>query len=566
MLFLKMPDWLSKIADSEIMGTVIAGFRTLMFSLCSYVYGLIINLYELFEVLCTARILDSGVLEEMSKRIGIILGLITLFYVVFSFVKMLIDPDKISDKEAGAGAIIKKVILVIILLGVSNFGFKLLYKIQVLIMENHVVSRLILPYQPEDEDMDKFGNYLSEQLFLSFYHVENFDTSELASSDGENNLMLCSQGVDSFRLQIRNHGRFELGYTCLNESVPINVVSETTGAVEQDETFVINFNVVLAPVAGIAVAYLLLMYCFSVGVRMVQLAFLEVIAPIAIVGYLAPKKENMLTKWAGIYFSTYIDAFIRIAIINFVVFIIFVIFSSGSDLFEAKTFWLSVGDPQDFKTRSIFTVVVIISLLTFAKKAPDLLKEIMPSTGKAKLGFGAKVKDFVGLGAGLGLAAGVGIGTLGRVPGALSNTGRAIGMIKDAKGWGKLGAVGRALGTAAGETVGLATGGISGAFRGGVAGNKAKGGMFSAMRAGQQAQAKANLTRAQRQLAGGRWYSDIPGFFNQATGNVSNYEILEAEYSSYKDIKADIDDDDGVKDALSTFDAQYQRYVTYFEF
>lgn len=514
MLFLKWSDFFNL---DQVNGTIRTGFRTLMYSLCTYIYELIINLYELFEYLCNGRILDGKVLEEMSGRVGIILCLITLFYVIFSFVKMLIDPDKISDKEAGAASIIWKVILVIILLGVSNFGFKLLYKIQVNIINEHVISNILLPYQVSEENSSNFGNYLSEQLLLSFYSADNFDIDSF-SVDDQNKIEVCSKMVENLQLQIRKHNSFDLGFVCLNETVPGPMNASGT----QEDIFIINFNVVLAPAAGIAVAYLLLMYCFSVGVRMVQLAFLEVISPIAIVGYLAPKKDNMLTKWWGIYFSTYVDAFIRIAIINFIVFIIFAIFSGGSDIFEANTFWNSVGNPTDFKTRSFFRVIIIIALLTFAKNAPELLKEIMPSTGKSKLSFGAKMKDFVGLKAGLG-------GFLG------ATTGAAVGLVGGFAGGKKLSRITGALGGVAG-----------GLFRGGAAGGTAKN-LGKAISTARTNQAKASLARAQRISSGasfGERASDAArGFFGMQSG----YDRLNQELSMSNAIKSTLGDEDIIK-------------------
>ena len=63
---------------------------------------------------------------------------------------------------------------------------------------------------------------------------------------------------------------------------------------------------------------------------MVQIAFLQIVSPMAIVSYLSPKKDNMFTKWLNIYGSTYIDVFVRVAIINFACLIIVGLHSSGT--------------------------------------------------------------------------------------------------------------------------------------------------------------------------------------------------------------------------------------------
>ena len=110
MLFLKWwqpSTWLSGVSDGVI-GAVIKGLRSIFYTIISMLYKVIIDLYWLFNTLCTGRLLDNTIMEELSKRVGLILGVIMLFYVVFAFIKMLVDPDIINDKTKGAGNIIKK--------------------------------------------------------------------------------------------------------------------------------------------------------------------------------------------------------------------------------------------------------------------------------------------------------------------------------------------------------------------------------------------------------------------------------------------------------------------------
>ena len=203
----------------------------------------------------------------------------------------------------------------------------------------------------------------------------------------------------------------------MNESVVIDIDTNSEAGVKTQEVFIVNYNWILCVVAGIFVVYLLFLYCIKVGVRMIQLMVLEIISPMAIVSYLSPKKDNMFSKWLKIYFSTYIDVFIRIAIINFVVFLIATVLAG--DIGDG--FWSSIGNPTDTSTVIFLRVVIILALLTFAKKAPDLIKELFPSSGASKLGFGASMKDIVGLNAGLGMVAGAGtaaaVGLIGGIAG-----------------------------------------------------------------------------------------------------------------------------------------------------
>lgn len=516
-------EWLS---DSGALGVMEQAVRGLSFSLSSIIYKLIINLYNLFEDLCTARLLDGTLINEISKRIGLILGLVMFFNIVFSFVKMFISPDTISDKEKGAASIVKKALIVIVLLGCSNFAFDTLYKIQRIIVEEHIISNLILPYQISDDTIDNFGAVLSEEVMYSFYQLENISTEDVSNEDSDK-IAACKSLVNAFRNQIIYRNRFDLGYNCLTETAVVNVTDS-----EQQEIFIVDYNWLLAPAAGIFIVYMLLMYCFKIGVRMIQLMVLEVISPMAIVSYLSPKKDTMYSKWGKIYFATYIDVFIRIAIINFIVFLIATILTVNAN--EGFVFWESVGNPTDPYTKSFFLVVMILALLTFAKKAPDLIKELLP-TSASKLGFGASMKDIVGLQQGVGMVAGAG-------------TAAAIGLIGGVAG-----------GKGFSRVTGAIGGMFGGAFRGGAAGLKSKG-IGKAISTARANQSKANMARAQRILAGGGFLDGLSGSVNDLFGNISGYEKLDAEVSSLNDMKADIEKEDNVRDAETTLDLEYQEY------
>lgn len=578
MLFLDffIKEWLSQV-PSTIGGAILKGAKTLFFSLDTFIYKLIIDLYDMFINLCTVRLLSNDTLQLLSERIGIVLGVVMLFFVILSFVQMLLNPDAITDKEKGAVSIIKKTIIVIVMLGVSNYAFSALYNVQKIVVESNIISKILLPYRIETEingeqtsntetvmDNQKFGSLLSEELFMSFYRLEEFQEDAKMSIEDENLYTACQATVNAFRTQIINYNRFDLGYNCLNEDITVSFKVDNSNSSNEQETSIVNFNWPLSVICGIFVVYMIFMYCLKVGVRMVQLMFLEIISPMAFVSYLSPKKDTMFNKWEKMYFATYIDVFIRIAIINFVFFLIATLFSTNG--VTGLKFSESMSNVNGY-TKSFYTVVIILALLTFAKKAPDLLKSLLPESA-SKLGFGMSSKDIFGLGALVGGTVGLGIGTIGRVPGALTNTGRAIGMIgndfKNAKGlggktWAVLRGTGHAIGTGISSTAGIAFGGLSGVTRGGYAGLGSKGGMISAAHAGQQAQAKANLARAQRITSGTTITERASDATRGLLGMQSGYARTDSTLSAYNSLNSLINDEDIVKDYQKMYDTAVQK-------
>ena len=128
---------------------------------------------------------------------------------------------------------------------------------------------------------------------------------------------------------------------------------------------------------------MILMYCISIGSRYIQLIFLQIIAPIPIMAYLTPKKDNMFSKWIKQCTTTYLDLFIRIAIINFSITLITMILGENS----------IVSEISSSANNSLIQIFLVLGLLTFAKKAPDLIQELLPkSVTKASGDFGLSWK------------------------------------------------------------------------------------------------------------------------------------------------------------------------------
>ena len=493
--------------------SILEGIRSIFLFISITIYKLITNLYEIFERLCKSRILDTETLNSISQRVGILLGLVMLFFVSFSVIQMILEPDKLTDKEKGIGNIAKKIILVIVMLGTSSFVFNSLYSLQRTIIDSHIISKFLLPYEAE---LENFGGVLSSELFTVFFKAKDSEYEE---------------EVEILKSNIRNNNDFEIANELVNKG-------HHGGNIIQWGEFKIDFNWVLSPLLGLGALYFLFSYCITVGVRTIQLAFLEIISPAAIISYLSPKKDTMFEKWWKLYSATYIDAFIRIMIINLAVFLIAIVLDSNMNLI----FWNSVGIKNDSSDVWI-EIFIILSLLTFAKKAPDLLKDLFPA-GASKLGFGItspkKIFDNM-LGGNLvqgkiGFAAGAVIGGLG-------NAGRAL-FAKDKDGnpleWHKkLAAVGGGL--------------IGGAWTGGKAGAGAKG-IWKALGASNKAAGEQSRRIAEWRANGGK-----SGWTRWKTGMQQRLG-LQVEAERLDKIKADIEAENSVYNQFSGyFDAAKSR-------
>ena len=73
--------WLSDGLE-KVGGAILNGIRYLMFALSTFIYGLLMDLYDMFLALCNVRLLSNDILQELSRRVGYILGAVMLFYVI----------------------------------------------------------------------------------------------------------------------------------------------------------------------------------------------------------------------------------------------------------------------------------------------------------------------------------------------------------------------------------------------------------------------------------------------------------------------------------------------------
>lgn len=451
------------LVDAEESSLLLSLIRTLLLNVCNIIYKFIITFYELFLAVGDATILNNEQIQPIFSRVGLILGIIMLFRLIFSFVQYMIDPDKISDKEAGMGNLIKKVLVVIIALGLSNWVFTKAFEIQHIILEENTVGKVILGMPGSSEiDMTEYGILFSYEIFSIFYHQSDGLTSEGLEDAEEINCgpSFYDKNNGTLIRYIATYKDFEATHMCVNEAGNPEGGNFGWG----NKVYYTQFDGLTAIVVGIFVLWVLLMYTITLGVRVIKLAFLRIIAPVPILSYLSPKKDTAFQRWIKQCVTTYLDLFIRLAIIYFALYLISMIFNSTSGVLNAAT-WL----PADSNLWKSFQLILVLGILLFAKKVPDLISDLFPGMGgKSGLDFGLGLKsrtDFLGKNA------------LKRGIGALAG-GAAIGFLGASQGFRRLTAAGvqatgrkRALNTLTGLGTGMFRGITTGAKGGKIGAN-----------------------------------------------------------------------------------------------
>lgn len=175
-----------------------------------------------------------------------------------------------------------------------------------------------------------------------------------------------------------------------------------------DGDFLFEYHFILATLIGLIVTFLLTVICVNIAIRCVKLAFLQIISPIPIISYIDIKDSKLFNGWLKETITTYLQLFIRLAIVFFSIL-----------LFK----WLlSVVADNDI----MVNVFIIIGILLFVLQMPQLLCTLF-NLNKEN-GFLSLIKDVGKFAIG---ASAIGISTIG---GTAANIAATPDNIRNVKG------------------------------------------------------------------------------------------------------------------------------------
>ncbi len=359
------------------MGWIRKLFVGLLGTIDSVVYSLVSSIYNLLIDIAQATPFDDQFFSEFASRVYALLGLFMLFKVSFSLIKYIVNPDEFKDQSKGGKKMIVNILVVLLLIVATPTAFRVLREVQTaLIKDDDVMSKLILGngvYKDgtkEPIDKRKVGEEIKVAIFTAFYQIddggEEGSCSELiargVSEDDETMNQACDQffatpGVGAAYVAAKNQGSV---YDLIHKEIdgdPIFMQKSANG-----DLYGVDYKFLVSTAIGILAALLFLSFCFDIAIRTVKFGFLELISPIPIISYIDPNsaKSGIFNKWIKQVISTYLDLFVRLGAVYF-----------GISLISALMYNSDIGT-----THSLAKVFIIVGILLFVKKIPDLLKDI----------------------------------------------------------------------------------------------------------------------------------------------------------------------------------------------
>ncbi len=364
--------------------------RKLAIYICVPIYRLIKYIYYIFYNLANTRFLNSKIISQFSSNIYVLVSVVMLFAFSVVILSAIVNPDLLGDNKKGVTALFKRSILALVMMVAVPLLFDILYAVQANIMDNSLIEKIIV------------GTGISCQVDGGVEGDEATENAEEKCKSGGNGGQVIAGTLISSVVVPVDDGTIQVdedvqeSYNAMiaedikhigNFAEHINTTTDNENAgwiAGADTKYAFDFNGLLAIVCGLGCVYILVIYSMDVAVRVFKLAFMELTAPISIVGYIAAG-DKILSSWFQELVKTYMDLFIRIACIAFYLFLI----SNLSSFLKPFQ-----GEDWSF----VLKAFLIVGMLIFVKQLPDLINKVFGTDIKLKGGIGGRLGEMAAVG------------------------------------------------------------------------------------------------------------------------------------------------------------------------
>ena len=397
------------MTDYMTANTINDMFRSLFALLDRAAYYLLGWMYEILFNVASADIFANETVHRFYGRVQMILGVFMIFKLAVSIIQGIINPDTFTDKKSGFSSIIGRIVFALIMLTVltpinipgaqsdyeknlNNNGllFGTLYELQDRILENNTLGRLILgtDYSATQQGenlssrqntwLTKSSNRFTAAILRGFVRINlnNNGTDELEPTH-----RVCSY-IESDVLQAYSRDDATpneilslVNASCTDQNEGDTLIGLVIGKAKRlfsGDRYVFAYLPIISTIVAAVFIYILLGEIITIAIRSIKLAVLRLLAPIPIISYIDPKseKDGAFGAWVKSLTSTYLELFIHLAVIYFVIFLIEDMIVNGL-VINTGTGLIGV----------ISAIFIWIGLFFFVKQAPKFIKDIIGVKG-----------------------------------------------------------------------------------------------------------------------------------------------------------------------------------------
>lgn len=352
------------------------------------------GIYKVFFLVANATIVSGDVIKVFYSRIQLILGILMIFKLAMSILNIIINPDSIKDQKQGPSKIVTRIVVALFMLtlvipiNIPNaadkslnayindhgilFGF--LYKAQDSILSENILAKLILGTSSDNtaDDMDvnnlsDVGNAMASTVLKVFIRINVKDDTDPPCEDSETcENTICAAEVNESHYAEEN----------IDPQVILSHINDSCGR-GSSERYAFGYTPIIGAIVMLIMTLVITGFTVDIAVRAIKLAILRMVAPVPIISYINPPKQGggAFDNWTKSLISTYVDLFVRLAIVYFGLFMIQIIMNGGLDIFGSNV--------QGFTfTSGVAFIFIILGILVFMRQAPQFIKDILGIKGK----------------------------------------------------------------------------------------------------------------------------------------------------------------------------------------
>lgn len=352
------------------------------------------GIYKVFFLVANATIVSGDVIKVFYSRIQLILGILMIFKLAMSILNIIINPDSIKDQKQGPSKIVTRIVVslfmltLVIPINIPNaadkslnayindhgilFGF--LYKAQDSILSENILAKLILGTSSDNtaDDMDvnnlsDVGNVMASAVLKVFIRINVKDDTQPPCEDSETcENTICAGEVNESHYAEEN----------VDPQVILSHINDSCGS-GSSERYAFGYTPIIGAIVMLIMTIVITGFTVDIAVRAIKLAILRMVAPVPIISYINPPKQGggAFDNWTKSLISTYVDLFVRLAIVYFGLFMIQIIMNGGMDIFgsNVKGFTFTSG---------VAFIFIILGILVFMRQAPQFIKDVLGIKGK----------------------------------------------------------------------------------------------------------------------------------------------------------------------------------------
>lgn len=389
------------------------------------IYFLLGAMYQIFFNVSSAQLFENETVKNFYARIQLIIGVFMIFKLAVTILQGIMDPDKFTNPKEGIGNVITRIVTALAMLTllvpinipnptnsfeiyINNNGllFGTLYSLQDRILTGNTLGRLILgttdgqttseengndgltETEKQTAKLQKSARIFSATILKGFLRINLLPEDVREDDDETKNKNRYCQDIDEDLLKTYTQldvdtgslldlatvscdleGNFFQNLGNIVAKIPfISVATSFLG----NTRYVFAFEGFPALVVGIIFLVILIGFTIDIAIRSIKLSILRLIAPIPIISYIDPKssKDGAFASWVKALTSTYLDLFLRLAIVYFVIFLIQDMIVNGM-IINNNTGMVGI----------ISLIFIWIGLFFFARMAPKFIKDALGMKG-----------------------------------------------------------------------------------------------------------------------------------------------------------------------------------------